>query len=116
MVNVEGLVTYQQHGYSVPWRYLGQTLPLRITEDEVIIYGPDIAEMARHRLGPRAGSGQQYLQPAHRPPDDSQRQHEVLCERFTELGTLARRFFDALVQQQRQGKCQARKVLALLAT
>lgn len=116
VVNVEGFVTYQQHAYSVPWRHLGQTLPLRITEDAVIIYSPDIIEIARHRLGPRDASGQKYLLPAHRPPDDSQRQHDVLRERYAALGTLPCRFFDGLVQQQRQGKCQAQKVLALLTT
>ena len=41
-VNAEGLVAYRQNFYSVPWRYLGQVLPLRITEEELIVYGPDL--------------------------------------------------------------------------
>jgi hypothetical protein len=39
----------------------------------------------------------------------------LLEQRFTELGPLARRFFDGLVNRQRQGKHQAQHVLALLA-
>ena len=37
-VNVEGLITYRQNGYSVPWRHIGSVLPVRVTETEVIIY------------------------------------------------------------------------------
>ncbi len=114
VVNVEGLVAYRQNFYSVPWRYLGQALPLRITEQEVIIYGPHIEEIARHRLLPRNVSGQPCVAKAHRPGDDSRQQDLLLRERFSELGPVARRFLDGLVRDQRHGKSQARKVLALL--
>ena len=49
-VDVEGLVTYRQNGYSVPWRYIGSVLPVRVTETEVIIYDPQVVEIARHAL------------------------------------------------------------------
>ena len=49
-VDVEGLVTYCQNGYSVPWRYIGCVLPVRVTETEVIIYGPQIEEITRHAV------------------------------------------------------------------
>ena len=39
-VNVEGLITYRQNGYSVPWRNIGAVPPVRATENEVIIYSP----------------------------------------------------------------------------
>ena len=39
-VTTEGRITYAQNRYSVPWRYIGLTLPVRITETEVIVYGP----------------------------------------------------------------------------
>ena len=38
-VNVEGLITYCQNGYSVPWRYIGSMLPVPITAKELIVYG-----------------------------------------------------------------------------
>ena len=56
-VNVEGLVTYCQNGYSVPWRYIGSMLPVRITEKELIVYGPQVEEIARHVLLPAHGHG-----------------------------------------------------------
>src|SRR5437763_7915642 len=39
-VTVEGLVTYGQNGYSVPWRYIGRVLPVRLTERDRLVYGP----------------------------------------------------------------------------
>jgi transposase len=116
VVNVEGFVAYQQNFYSVPWRYIGQALPVRITETELLVYGPQIEEVARHRLFPRGPTGQRAEHKAHRPSTDP-RQHEVLLrERFAELGPIAQRFLDGLLRDQRQGKSQAVRVLALLAT
>ena len=57
-MNTEGLIVYCQNRYSVPWRYIGLTLPVRITEEEIIIYGPQIEEIARHRLLSRQASGE----------------------------------------------------------
>jgi transposase len=116
VVNVEGFVAYQQNFYSVPWRHIGQALPVRVTDTELIVYGPTIEEIARHRLFPRGVTGQRAEQQAHRPNADP-RQHEALLrERFAELGPNALRFFDGLVKAQRYGKAQACKVLALLGT
>ena len=116
VVNVEGFIAYQQNFYSVPWRYIGQALPVRIGEAELIVYGPQIEEVARHRLLPRGVAGQRCEQKAHRPSSDP-RQHEALLrQRFTELGPIAVSFLEGLLQQQRQGKSQAGKVLALLGS
>jgi transposase len=116
IADAEGFVCYQQNFYSVPWRFIGQALPLRITADEVIVYSPTIAEMARHRLFPRGLVQQRSTDKAHRPRDDAQEQQTLLRERFTELGPSARRFLDGLLRDQRYGKSQARRVLALLAS
>jgi len=116
IANVEGFVCYQQNYYSVPWRYIGQALPLRITEAEVIIYSPAVAEVARHRLYPRGASQQRSVDRAHRPRDDAPELLTLLRQRFAELGTSARHFLDGLLRDQRYGKNQARRVLALLGT
>ena len=63
-VNAEGMVAYRQNFYSVPWRYLGQVLPLRITEEELIVYGTDLEVLARHPLLPRSITGQRSELPA----------------------------------------------------
>jgi len=114
IADVEGFVCYQQNYYSVPWRCIGQSLPLRITEDEVIIYSPAVAEIARHRLFPPGVAQQRSVDGAHRPRDNAAEHLTLLRERFSELGPWARRFLDGLLRDQRCGKNQARRVLALL--
>jgi transposase len=115
IANVEGFVSYQQNHYSVPLRFIGQALALRITTDEVIVYSPTVVEIARHPLFPRGTSGQRSEDRAHRPRDDAHEQETLLRERFAELGGVARRFLDGLLGD-RYGKSQARRVLALLGT
>ena len=88
-VNVEGLVTYRQNGYSVPWRYIGSMLPVRVTEKEVIVYGPQVEEIARHALLPRTVTGQRSVHKEHRPVEDARQRQAQLEERFAELGSRA---------------------------
>jgi hypothetical protein len=115
-VNAEGCIAYRQNLYSVPWRYLGQLLPVRVTEEEVIIYGPQLQEVARHALLPRAATGQRREQPEHRPAADPQQRDALLRERFAALGSVAGRFLEGLFQTQRYGRDQAQRVLALLGS
>jgi transposase len=115
-VNAEGMVAYRQNFYSVPWRYLGQLLPLRITEEELIVYGRDLEELARHRLLPRTATGQRSEDPQHRPREDSKRREAHLRACYAELGPAAGRFLEGLLKTHRLGKDQAQRVLALLET
>jgi len=97
VVNVEGDVVYRQNAYSVPWRYIGQALPVRITESELIIYSPKIDEVARHRLFPRGLTGQRSVLPGHRPSAEPRQTEAMLRERFAELGPNGARFLDGLL-------------------
>jgi transposase len=115
-VSAEGWVSYRQNVYSVPWQHIQRVLPVRITEDEVIVYGPNLEEVARHSLFPRGLTGQRSLQKPHQPGDDLRKKHAILPERFAELGPAAGRFLAGLVQEHRCGKDLAHKVLALLGT
>ena len=115
-VNVEALVTYCQNGYSVPWRHIGSMLPVRITEKELIVYGREVEEIARHALLPRTVRGQRVVLKEHRPVEDTRQRQAQLEERFAELGEPGRRFLEGLFQVQRYGKDQAQRVLALLGT
>jgi transposase len=113
VVNIEGCVLYRQNSYSVPWRHIGQALPVRVSETELVVYSPHIEEIARHPLVPRGQKGQRRVQAAHRPSTDP-RQHEgMLRDRFAELGPVAARFLEGLLASQRYSKEQAVKVLAL---
>jgi hypothetical protein len=107
---------YCQNRYSVPWRYIGLMLPVRITEDEVVIYGPQIEEIARHPLLPRQVTGKTSCREEHQPGDDGEKKYELLKQRYDELGEAASRFFDGLIRRRRYGKDEAQKILALLET
>jgi hypothetical protein len=74
-----------------------QLLAVRVTEDEVIVYGPQLEEVARHLLLPRPVTGQRNERPEHRPSADPRRRQAVLRERFAELGPVAVRFLEGLV-------------------
>jgi transposase len=113
VVNVEGFIVYQQNSYSVPWRHIGQALPVRVTESELIVYGSQVEEIARHRLVPRGQTGQRVEEKTHRPAVDPHVQQALLRERFAELGPLAGRFLDGLIRDQRYSNQQAFKILGL---
>jgi len=114
-VGPEWHIPYKQNFYSVPWSRIGQTLPLRITERELIVYAPEIREIARHGLAP-PGAGQRLTKPEHAPDRDEKRRHEQLAQRFCELGPEGPRFLEELVRSRRYGKDEAHRVLGLLAT
>jgi hypothetical protein len=58
-VNSEGHVLYRQNFYPVPWQRIGE-LPVRITEKDLIVYGPHIREIARHPLYTFGVTGEKY--------------------------------------------------------
>ena len=47
-VDAEGMVSYGQNRYSVPWQSIGQVLAVRITDTEVTVYSPQLEPLARH--------------------------------------------------------------------
>lgn len=115
-VDAEGFVAYGQNRYSVPWQYIGQVLPLRVTDEEVTVYGPRMEVLAHHvRFGPTERH-RQRRQAKHLPPRDLKRRRETLRQRFAQLGPVAVRFLEGLLGAQRCGWNQAQKVLALLGT
>src|SRR5215831_13344007 len=114
-VNSEGHVMYQQNFYSVPWQRIGELLPVRITEKELVVYGPDVREIARHELYPSGITGEKHSLPEHAPRRDHHQKYELLKERFAEFGADGMLFFDELIRTRRCGKNEAARVLGLLA-
>ena len=114
-VGPEWHLPYKQNFYSVPWSRIGETVPVRITETELIVYAPALEEIARHRLA-APGAGERLTLPAHAPGRDEPRRHAQLAHRFAELGAEGPRFLEELVRTRRYGKDEAHRVLALLAT
>jgi hypothetical protein len=115
-VNSEGHVMYRQNFYSVPWQRIGELLPVRITEQELIVYGPNVREIARHPLYPSGITGENHSLPEHSPGRDHHQKYELLKQRFAEFGPDGTLFLDELVRTRRCGKNEAARVLGLLAT
>jgi transposase len=114
-VNVEGYITHRLNAYSAPWSYIGQVLPVRVTESEVVIYSIGLDEIARHRLVPGTVTGTRQEIKSHHPSSDPGQRTLLLRQRFSELGPLATQFLDGLLAKQVQGKLQAQQLLALVA-
>jgi transposase len=113
-VDPDGHIAYLQNFYSVPWQRIGDLLPVRVTESELIVYGPDVKQIARHELYPAGITGQKRNLPAHAPSHDHLQKRELLKQRFAEFGPEGVRFFDELLRARRHGKSEATRVLALL--
>lgn len=113
-VDPEGHIAYLQNFYSVPWQRIGELLPVRVTEKELIIYGPDVKEIARHELYPSGTTAHKRSLPAHSPGRDHLQKRELLQQRFAEFGAEGVHFFEELLRARRNGKDEAARVLGLL--
>jgi transposase len=113
-VDPDGHIAYLQNFYSVPWQRIGELLPVRVTERELIVYSPDVKEIARHELYPSGAMGQRHTLPAHAPSHDHQQKRELLAQRFAEFGPEGVRFFEELLRARHHGKNEATRILALL--
>jgi hypothetical protein len=113
IVDTDGTIQYANNRYSVPWRLVGESLPVRITEDHLLAYDRSLSEVARHV--PLVGhSGQRRIDPAHTPPREHEEQMQRLRERYAELGETGVRYLEGLESKQRNSKHQALQVLGLL--
>lgn len=112
-VEEDGTIQYRNNHYSVPWQHLGQRLPVRVTEEELLVYNQSLSLVARHALLPEA-SGETRKDPTHAPPKDQAEQLAQLRARYAELGPVGSQFLEGLLKQQRYGKHDARRVLTLL--
>lgn len=113
IVDTDGTIQYANNRYSVPWRLVGESLPVRITEAHLIVYDRSLAEVARH-VTLEGLSGHRRVDPAHTPPRDHAAQMQRLRERFAELGEVGVAYLAGLESKQRNSKHQALKVLGLL--
>ena len=114
LCDIEGFITWESNRYSLPYEYVTDILPVRITENELFIYTADLRCIARHSLLARGAQLQSILD-GHRPrhaergPDLDQLRHA-----FAGLGEPATAFLAALEQREpRSAGYHARKILAL---
>jgi len=112
IADTEGFINYANNRYSVPWRLIGQSLPVRITEDELQIYNASLEAVAKHGL--LQGTGGKQTDPAHNPPKDNQEQIETLRQRYAQWGQTGSEYLEGLLAKCRYGKHEAQRVLSLL--
>jgi hypothetical protein len=113
-VDPDGYIAYLQNFYSVPWHHIGELLPVRVTDKELMIYGPDVKEIARYELYPSGTTAQKRSLASHSPGRDHLQKRELLQQRFAEFGAEGVRFFEQLLRARRNGKDEAARVLGLL--
>jgi len=114
LCDIAGFIAWDGNWYSLPYDYVTEILPVRVTEHELFIYKTDLDCIARHELKPR-GAQEYSILPGHRPahaergPDLDQ-----LRRTFEDLGDPANAFLAALEKRDsRSAAYHARKVLAL---
>lgn len=114
LCDIGGYIAWAGNRYSLPYEYVTEILPVRVTEKELFVYKADLTLIARHELKPR-GAGEDVDLPGHRPrladrgPDLDQ-----LRRAFGDLGDEATAFLAALEKREpRSAGHHARKVLAL---
>ena len=112
MADSEGFINYADNRYSVPWRLIGQMLPVRIMEDLLQIYNTSIDLVATHNL--LRGRNQKQISEAHLPPKDHAQQLTLLREKYSRWGQTGLEYFDGLQQKCRNGKHAAGRILSLL--
>jgi hypothetical protein len=113
VVDTDGTIQYANNRYSVPWRLVGESLPVRITDELLIVYDRTLGEVARHVVM-QGLSGMRRIDPDHMPPRDHEQQMKRLRERYVELGGIGVAYLEGLESKQRNSKHQALKVLGLL--
>lgn len=114
LCDIEGFIAWEGNWYSLPYEYVTEILPVRITVNELFVYKADLTCIARHQLKPR-GAQERSVLPGHRPPhaDRGPDLDHLRCT-FSDLGGPATAFLAALEKHQpRSAGYHARKVLAL---
>lgn len=53
LCSIDGFIAWDGNRYAVPYDHVTDILPVRITQHELFVYGPDLRLAARHELLPR---------------------------------------------------------------
>lgn len=114
LCDLEGFIAYEANWYSLPYEYVTDLLPVRVTEHELFVYRPDLTCIARHALLPR-GAQQRSVLDGHRPRN-AERGPDLdhLRRAFQDLGDGAASYLAALEKREpRSAGYHARQVLLL---
>jgi transposase len=113
LCDAEGFVPFETNRYSVPSAYIADILTLKATEEEILIYSPEIDCIARHGREP-AGAGKKVEDPTHLLPRRDRSGLEPVREAFLALGGAAEAFLQGLTAKHpRNAGLHARTILRL---
>lgn len=109
--DLEGFVAWDGNRYSLPVENVTELVPVRITQQEIFVYGQDLKLIARHELR-RRGGGELVVAPGHRPRPDRGPGLDQLRVAYRDLGDGADDFLAALEgAQPRSAAYHARQIL-----
>jgi transposase len=109
----EGYVRFQTNRYAVPMGHIGDLLSLKATENEILIYSPEIELLARHERQP-AGRGLKIRGSIPDPVKKERYGLEPVKEAFLALGEAAGEFLAGLTNKvPRSVGFHARLILSL---
>jgi transposase len=115
--NMDGFIDWVSNRYSVPYEHVGDIMTVKASETEVIVYSPEIKEVARHeRLADSANNKSELAE--HRAGAKQVRYGLApVKERFIELGAATEDFLIGLVRKYpRNCGYHARRILLLKET
>jgi transposase len=93
--NPDGFIEFETNLYSVPSGHIADILSLKATEQEILIYTPEIELLGRHQRYP-AGLGKRVENPDHFRSKKIRYGLEPVREAFLELGEMAETFLQGL--------------------
>jgi transposase len=109
----DGFVQFETNYYSVPSEHIADILSLKATEQEILIYSPELELVAQHQRYP-AGLGKRVENPDHFKTKRVRYGLEPVREAFLELGDFAEEFLRGLTQRYpRNCGFQARSILRM---
>ena len=109
----DGFIEFETNHYSVPSEHIADILTLKATEQEILIYSPEIELLARHERYP-AGLGKRVENPDHFKTKKIRYGLEPVREAFLELGERAETFLKGLTERHpRNCGFQARYILRM---
>lgn len=100
VVSDAGFVEWEGTPYAVPYAHVLDLVVVRATETEIIVYGPDIREVARHERLPR-GHREPVGSSQYHPPRRTRRDVDVLMARVSDLGEAGVAFAAGIGRMQR---------------
>jgi transposase len=96
--DAEGFIHLETNRYSVPSGNMADILSVKATEQEILIYTPELELIAQHERQP-AGAGRRVENPGHFKTKKIRYGLEPVREAFMELGEMAQDFLQGLTQR-----------------